>query len=350
MTAKERVLAAYNREPTDRPAVISPTSVATVESMEAVGAAFPEAHTDAEKMAALAASGFDLLGFDNVAPYFSVQQEAAAFGAEMAWGGIDTMPAIRSHTYKEPGDFKMPSDFLDLGPIKTVIDSIRILKKKYGDEVAICGKVMGPWTLTYNLYGVDKFLMDVALEPDKARGFMLAFKEISITFALAQIEAGADMLTWADHSTGDMVSAQTYEEMLFPIHKECMKELKEKIAKIDRVKNIKGKVKVPITLHTCGKTTDRMPILAQAGFDAFHFDSKNDIGEALAAVDSKILLTGCVNNVDVLLNGTKEDVKKQVTEIYKSGITLISPECAVPCRVKNENLKAIKETVVELSS
>jgi len=337
MTSKERVLAAFNRQPTDRLAVISPTSVATVECMQAVGAAFPDAHTDAQKMAALAATGHDLLGFDNVSPYFSVQQEAAAFGCEMAWGQIDTMPAIRSHPYTEPGEFKMPADFLMRPPIKTVLDSIRILKAKYGDEVAICGKVMGPWTLSYNLYGVNDFLMDTILEPEKVRGFLQAFKEISITFAIAQIDAGIDMLTWADHATADMISPVMYEEFLFPLHKQCMRELRERWPRT-----------VPVILHTCGDTLDRMHLFAQAGFDAFHFDSKCDPVKAMEAVDGKILLTGCVNNVDILLNGTKDDVKKQVREIVAAGITLISPECAIPCRVKNENLKAILEAVEEL--
>lgn len=337
MTSKERVLAAFNREPTDRLAVISPTSVATVESMQITGAAFPQAHTDARKMAALAATGHDLLGFDNVAPYFSVQQEAAALGAELTWGSIDSMPALYSHPYNEPADFVMPSDFLERLPIKTVTDSIRILKEKYNDEVAICGKVMGPWTLSYNLYGTENFLVDLIAEPEKAMEFLQAFKEVSISFALAQIDAGADMLTWADHATGDMVSSATYEEFLFPVHRECMSELKEKMPR-----------KVPVILHTCGRTLDRMSLFSQAGFDAFHFDSKNDPVKALEAVDGRMLLTGCVSNVNVLLEGSEEDVKEQVTQIANAGITLISPECAVPCRVKNENLKAILKTVEAL--
>ena len=338
MTSRQRVLAAFDRLPVDRLPVISPTSVATVESMLATGAAFPEAHTDARKMAALAAAGHDLLGFDNVAPYFSVQQEAAAFGARMNWGQIDSMPTASSRPYKEPDEFEMPGDFLERLPIKTVLDSIRILKEKYGDEVAVCGKVMGPWTLSYNLYDVEDFLYDIAAEPERAREFLQAFKPISIAFALAQIEAGADMLTWADHATGNMVSAGTYEEFLLPVHKQCLIELRGKAPR-----------KVPVILHTCGKTLDRMHLFAEAGFDAFHFDSQNDPAQALSAVDGKILLTGCINNPQVLLNGSPEDVKRQVTEVVSAGIPLISPECAVPCRVKNANLRAILETVLELS-
>ena len=279
MSSKARVLAAYKRLPVDRLPVISPTSVATVESMEITGAAFPKAHTDAVKTAALASAGHGLLGFDNVAPYFSVQQEAAALGAGINWGNRDTMPSAISHPYQNPDDFILPSDFLDRLPIKTVLDSIRILKAQYGDEVAISGKVMGPWTLSYNLYGVENFLVDLLSEPETAKGFLQAFKQITITFALAQIEAGIDMLTWADHATGDMVSADTYEEFLLPVHKECVFELKSKMPRW-----------VPITLHTCGKTLDRMPLFAQTGFDAFHFDPKNDPAEALKAVGEDILL------------------------------------------------------------
>jgi len=335
MTSKERVIAAFNGEPTDRLAVISPTSVATVESMQITGAAFPDAHLDAEKMAALAATGHDLLGFDNVAPYFSVQQEAAAFGAEMVWGAIDSMPAVRSHPYDDPEQFTMPANFTELVPIKTVLDSIRILKQKYGDDVAVCGKVMGPWTLSYNLYGTENFLVDTLMEPERAQEFMEKFKEISITFALAQIEAGADMLTWADHATGDMVSAAMYEKLLLPVHKRCVKELKEKMPK-----------KVPIILHTCGNTLDRMSMFAETGFDAFHFDSKNDPVKAMEAVNGKMLLTGCISNVSVLLEGSREDVINQVNQVADAGVKMISPECAIPCRVKNENLIAIKDAVV----
>jgi len=339
MNSLQRVLAALNREEADRPPVISPVSIATVESMELTGAYFPEAHSNAEQTAALAAAGHDLLGFDNVMPYFSIMAEAEALGAKINRGAIDIMPAAMARPYTEPGQFTMPEDFLERPAVKVIIDSVRLLKEKFGDEVAVCGKVMGPWTLSYNLYGTENFLMDIIDEPEKAKKFLQAFKIISLTFAAAQIEAGADMLTWADHATGDMVSADTYEEFLLPVHIECVNEL-HRIAKR----------RVPVVLHTCGKALDRMPLFAETGFDAFHFDSKNDPSEALRAVGGKILLAGCVNNTEVLQNGTAVDVRRQTREILDAGIPIIAPECAVPLRVKNENLKAIVNEVKNKTS
>lgn len=332
MNSKERVMACFNKLQFDRAPVINPTSIANTECMKMVNACFPDVHTNGEKMAALAAAGHDILGFDTVAPYYSVQQEAAALGCEINWGSIDSMPTISTNPIRDPGDFKMPKDFLDRKPIKTVLDAIKLLKKKYKNEVAVVGKVMGPWTLSYHLYGVQDFLVDTILEPEKVRGFLQAFKQISLTFAHAQFEAGADILTWADHATGDLVSPKGYEEFLFPVHKEI---------------NIELKKAGPVILHTCGHTLDRVDYFANTGFEAFHFDSRNVPKQIFQKVDNKILLTGCINNPEILLNGTTEDVRRQVFEVMDAGIRLVSPECAIPCRVPNSNLIAIVDAVKE---
>ena len=64
--ARQRVLAALNRQPVDRPPVANPTNVATVELMDLVDAPFPDACRDPELAARLAAAGHYELGFDSV--------------------------------------------------------------------------------------------------------------------------------------------------------------------------------------------------------------------------------------------------------------------------------------------
>ncbi len=337
MNSRERVMAVFSGETPDRTPVINPTSVATVDSMMATGACFPDVHNDPVKMAALAAAGHDLCGIDSVAPYFSVVQEAAAMGAGIDWGTLSTMPNERVYPVSDPEGFEIPDDYLERGPVKTVIESIRILKEKYQDTVAIIGKVMGPWTLSYNLYGTQNFLMDTIIEPERAEAFLDAFGEMSVRFALAQVEAGADIITWADHATGNLVSAAGYEEFLFPRQKKLVADFRRRCPHY-----------VPLILHTCGKTLDRVGLFCQVGFDAFHFDSINTPEAMKAEVGDKILLTGCVNNPNTLLQGTPEDVHKETKRILAAGIPLVSPECAIPCKVPNANLKAIVDTVREI--
>lgn len=330
MTPKERVLRALNRQWVDRIPVGNPVSVATVESMEACGAYFPDVHLDAEKMATLAATGHEILGFDTIAPYFSVQQEAAAFGLKMSWGEVDSMPDILENPFEDPDAITIPDDFLERPPIRTVLEALKILKKEYGDHVCLVGKVMGPWTLSYHLHGTQNFLIKTILEPDKVRRFLDKLKGLAVKFANAQFAAGADVVTVADHATGDLVSGTCYRDFLLPVHQEMT-----------------GQLNGPTILHICGNTTDRLDYIAQAGFNCFHFDSKVNPRTAHEIINGRIALTGSINNPVTLFNGTPEDVRQEVFANCEAGIEIISPECAVPLRTPNANLKAIVAAVEE---
>lgn len=331
MTPKERVMAALKREKIDRAAIASFTSVATVECMDICGAHAPYVHNDAEKMAKLASTGHDIIGFDTISPYFSVQQEAAALGCDIHWGTIDTMPYVKTNLLNDPKDIVIPVDFMDKLATSTILKALRILKEKYGDHVCLVGKVMGPWTLSYHLYGVQNFLLDTIENPDKVKQFLDLLKEVSVAFANAQLESGADVITLADHLTGDLLGPYAYHDYLLPVHQEI-------------TKRING----PVILHICGRTTDRMAYIAEAGFNAFHFDSKNNLEEATKiAAETGLLLAGDINNPEVLFSGTEEDVKQDVWEALEEGIKIISPECAIPLRTPNSNLKAIVTAVRE---
>jgi [methyl-Co(III) methanol-specific corrinoid protein]:coenzyme M methyltransferase len=261
-------------------------------------------------------------------PYFSVVLEAAAFGAEIDWGTDVEMPNQKSSIFSKPQDFTMPDNFLDMLPIKTLLESIKLLRKKLGSDVVILGKVMGPWTLSYHLHGIEDFLVETITDPDLVREFLHKFKEISIKFAAAQFEAGADVVTIADHATADLVSPATYKEFLMPVHKEINEHFKDRTT----------------ILHCCGNTLDRIAMFREGGFPIFHFDSKNDIGKALIEAGD-MQLAGCITNSEVLLNGTIDDVRAQTEEVVNSGVKFIAPECAIPLRVKNENLHEISKTV-----
>jgi MtaA/CmuA family methyltransferase len=332
MTPRERFMTALlgSGKP-DRPPVANPTSIATVDSMKIAESYFPDAHRDPEKMACLAMVGHDELGFDTVAPYFSVQQEAVAFGCKVQWGSEESMPDIKENPYDTPESLPDQKEIIDHPMIQTVIGAIKLLKKQYGNEVAVIGKVMGPWTLSYHLYGVQRFLMDTILDPDKVRGFLQSLKDFPVRFALAQFEAGADAVTLADHATGDLVSPIMYQDFLLPIHRE-----------------ITHRIGKPMILHICGRTTDRLSHIAETGFTAFHIDTKNNLNEATTlARKGNITLAGYINNPEVLYQGTPEEVKVRTKEAIQAGIQLIGPECAIPLKTPNRNLRAIVDACRE---
>jgi len=339
MNSCERISKIFQGLETDRAAVINLTSVLTLDSLNALGLKCPDVHLDAEKMASAAAAAHELCGFDSVMPKFSIVHSAAALGAEIDWRSGDFMPVITKRPISDPEQFIMPDDFLDRPETKVVLDAIRLLKQRYGDTVAVAGKVFGPWTTSYNLVGTEKFLMGTLLEPEKTRRYLEVFTDVGIRFAEAQFAAGADMMVWCDHASGDMCSPATYAEFLLPVQK--------RIFQTPLIK--KGAVRPatrggPVVLHACGRTLDRIKYFAQAGFDAFHFDSLNDTRRLLQEAGGKLLLTGGLSN-KTLLGGTPADVMREVHDLLDAGIRLISPECAIPMKVPNANLSAIRRAV-----
>ena len=332
MTPRERVLNALAGRPVDRTPVANPTNVATVELMDLADAPFPDACRDPELAARLAATGYTELGFDAIMPYFTIIQESSALGCDMQWEDKDNWPTVRMYNpiWKGEGDIRIPPGFLEHPDNLTITRSIELLKRDYGREAAIIGKTMGPWTLAYHVFGVESFLLMTVDDPDMVLRCLHKLKEISVLFGEAQIAAGADALTFPDHATGDLVSGEYYRRFLLEIHQEMAERLR-----------------VPLILHICGNTLDRLDYIAQSGMASFHFDSKNDPQKAMDVAGGRIGLVGNINNPDTLYARGPAEVRQEVFACLDAGVQMIAPECAVPLATRLENLIAIPQSVRE---
>ena len=147
---------------------------------------------------------------------------------------------------------------------------------------------------------------------------------------MAQIEAGADALTLPDHATGDLVSGDYYDRYLRELHIEFA-----------------DRIPIPLILHICGRTVDRMEYIAQTGMAAFHYDSKNDPDESIDIIKERIALVGNINNPETLFSKEPETVREEVYKNLDAGVNLIGPECAIPLQTSIENLKEIPKAIVD---
>lgn len=302
----------------------TPTSIACVALQRETGAYFPEAHLDPEKMAQLAASGQSILGFDVVAPLFSVLHEASAMGCDVAWGGPEAMPESRHPIFKDEDDIHIPTDLLKRPGCATPLEAIALLRKRLGDDAAVCGKVFGSWTQCYHYFGLEKFLIMTMDDPAKVHRILEKLLPVTIQFANAQLEAGADCIVIADHATRDLVSPQAYETFLKPLH-----------ARLAEV------IDCPLILHICGDTSDRIGMIAETGLDSFHWDTKTGSPADVRQIAGDTLaLIGGVSNMK-LLRETPDVIATDTAEALEAGINVIGPECAVPLSTPLENLKAI---------
>ena len=325
MTSRERVLNALHQREVDIAPVANPNSIVTREMQDKVSAYFPEAHHNAEIMTELALAGHTVCGYDAVFPVYGAgTQEAGALGVNIDWGDPDNLPAILGHVWKDPDEIEVPEDFLERLEIKTVLDSIRMLRDELGDKVAVFGKAYGPWSLAYHFFGIERFMMDTFSDPPKVHAILERLKEFTIRFGKAQIAAGADALNICEHITADLIRPQAYSTFLMHVDQE-----------------IKAELPVPIILHCCGKTMDRIDLFNQSGFECFNFESANDAAEMRAK--ATMSLCGNINNPNTILSGTPEDVEREVFYALDAGIDLLAPECAAPVNGKLANVTAVRE-------
>jgi MtaA/CmuA family methyltransferase len=323
--------ALYNGRKGDRPPAGNPTSIVCHGLMDAAGVSFPEAHVDANAMADLALAGHEILGFDTVMPEYSVHQESAALGCDVDWGDRDTMPDSKTSPYADFSDIQIPENILEKPSMRVVLDALSILRHNVGDKVAIIGKVMGPWTLSYHMAGTQNFLLQIGMgEKEKVIKMMRQLMPVTIAFARAQFQAGADVLVLADHVTGDLAGPYHYQELLLPIHKE-----------------ITSQIGGPLILHVCGDCNDRLELFAEAGFEVYHFEFQMDAKVVVKKVGHRMSLVGCINNPQVLYQGTPDDAYAQARYAIEAGVNIIGPECAIPLATPLENVKAIISAVHE---
>ncbi len=321
--------ALYNGRKGARPPAGNPTSIVCHGLMDAAGISFPQAHLDSNAMADLAMAGHEILGFDTVMPEYSVHQEAAALGSEVDWGHRDMMPDAKTSPYEDFSDVNVPENLLEKPSLKIVLDALSILRRQVGGKVAIIGKVMGPWTLSYHMAGVENFLRRVGKRDEVVVNRILRqLMPVTIAFARAQFQAGADIVVLADHATGDLVSPRHYRDYLLPIHKE-----------------LTAQIEGPLILHVCGNCTDRLDLFAEAGFDAYHFEWQVDAKMAVEKIGGVMSLVGNVNNAETLFSGSPDDVYGQARYAIEAGVNIIGPECAIPLSTPVENLKAIVSAV-----
>ena len=302
----------------------TPTSIACQELMDRVGAHFPDGHLDPKHMASIATAGHTLLGLDVVMPLFSVSHEAAAMGCKVDWGSDNAMPENGPPIFTNADDIRIPDDLLTRPGCAVPLAAITLLKERLGEAAAVCGKVFGSWTQSYHYFGIESFLVGTLDDADHTRRILERLLPVTLSFARAQIDAGADCILVADHATSDLCSPAAYEQFVLPLHQQLAAE-----------------IEVPLLVHICGDTSDRIAAIARSGVDAFHWDTKTGssaYARRLAGPDLRLI--GGISNFK-LLRSSPEEIAADAVEAVATGIDVVGPECAIPLTTPLANLEAV---------
>jgi MtaA/CmuA family methyltransferase len=298
------------------------TTMVSIEMMKKSGAKFPDVHTDAEKMARLGAMAYEEFGFESVKIPFDVAIEAETLGAEVDYGNLEIPPQIKHSFVKTADDLVMPTNLATAGRIPVVLESIRILKKRYPD-VTVVGTVMGPVSIMSLMFGFN-VILEWMLDEDESFHKGLAFcTNLSKQYAKLVEQAGADAMVLGEAAASASIFGQEhYMSNIAQYHRQLSVDLN-----------------IPLIAHICGRLTEYLPILSTINIDGIGFDQNTSMEQAHQILGTKVKTVGNVAPVEVVWKGTPELIEREVYKCLDSGVDLLTLGCCLPLQTPGENLR-----------
>jgi [methyl-Co(III) methanol-specific corrinoid protein]:coenzyme M methyltransferase len=337
---RERLLRALEGKPTDRPPVICPggmMTMATQSAMEASGSRWPEAHADAEAMAKLVLATQEETSLECLSVPFCMTVEAEALGCAVDLGDETVLPHVTAEVLRSPGDVAGLPAFsaATSGRCPVVLEALGILRAA-GLPLPVIGAVVGPVSLAAMVMEAGLFLRLTRRDPPSASSLVSSMAEVTLSFALAQREAGADCVMIAEPTaTGEVMGGKHFAALARPALHDVLRALRDQ--------------GIPTILHICG---DLRPLLGELR------ELMRTVGGPLAIsvdamVSGRVLregLPGCVTvgNVDAVLleRGTPAQVGDAARRAARE-FQVVSPACGIVPTTPAANLRAFVRAVAD---
>jgi len=330
LNSRERVLRLFRKEKIDCVPVFSGMGNVTVHGIEQHGWRFPEIHLDSHKMAAAAASTFQLFGFECAVVPFDVGVEAEALGCQVNYYLDHTdivYPTISKKLADkvEDVDIPVPSDLAKAGRIPVVTEAIRLLKEEVGSQVAVGAWVLGPFTLAGQIIELDDLIKKTVKMPEAVSNVLDTLEEVVVALASIYKKAGADYLTVREMGGAeDVLSPRTFASVIRP-----------------HLERVLAALESPRVLHICGETNDIIEQMASCGADAISVDQKNRLSESRDKVGADTILMGNIDPYNVMVRGSPNDIDNAVKEAITSGADAIWPGCDIWPTIPRINMEAL---------
>jgi MtaA/CmuA family methyltransferase len=263
-------------------------------------------------------------------------REAADFGLEVEFPD-DSLPINRTPLVIEPDDIRklILPDPATGRRMSDRLAAIRSLRAQVGGQVPIMGWVEGALAEASDLHSMSLTMIDLVQRPEWLQELLEICVEVSIAFARAQVEAGADMIGLGD-AVCSQISPKMYRQFALPYEQRIFAAVRE-MGAVGR-------------LHICGNTTRLLPDMARSGAQIIDLDWMVDFGQAAQILGADAAPCGNFDPVKVMLQGTPETVRDAVHEcVLKGGPRSFSGAgCEIPDATSPANLLAQYQMLCEM--
>lgn len=273
-------------------------------------------------------------GFTGLSVPMGLRGIGAAAGSKLAYPEYrtDYVEQYVAEDYRNL-DFSEP---LDLRKAKNALEKIEEGKRlmEAFPEMQIGTDVAGPITTAVSMRPVELVLRDMRKDPEHLHKLLDYAVDASLAWVkLFMEETGCQKVGISDPVTSmDVLGYRYFTEFSKPYFAKLFSGIME----------ITGKKP---SVHICGHTKKIWQDLAELGVVNFSLDNCEDLAEAKACVGDRMFLSGNVAPVDVMLNGTIDDVMDAVQVCIQKGADspagyMLMTGCQVPIGTPKENLDA----------
>ncbi len=209
--------------------------------------------------------------------------------------------------------------------------------------------LMFPFERAFEMQGMEKFLMNLATEPDFAQELLNKNNELCMRLMGNFLDQCGDMIDIIkigdDLGTQEnlMISPRMYRRMLKPLHAEM-------------IALIKQKTKAKIFFHTDGDVFDLIEDFIEIGVDLLNpiqtsAGKMSNLEELKNRYDKRIVFCGAIDTQKVLPYGTPQQVRDEVKRVMsilgEDGGYMLATVHTVMNEVPPENILAMVDAVEE---
>ncbi|MEI7885693.1 MAG: uroporphyrinogen decarboxylase family protein [Clostridia bacterium] len=277
---------------------------------------------------------YETYGVDALCVISDPMREASAFGTAVLIPE-DNVPYQKEHLLKTVADFaKIKVSDPSANPrMLDRLEAVRLLHEKALGEVAVIGWVEGAFAESCDLMDMSQLMMTVYDYPAEVHQLLDVCTSQAEKFALAQIAAGAEIIGIGD-AAASLIGPKLFKKFALPYQQRLISTIHQAGAMAK--------------LHICGNINPIMSLIAETGADIVDCDHMVDMENALQILPTTTCIGGNFDPVNVLLNGTIEDIQKAVHQTIQlpSKTTMVASGCEVPKFTPKENLLAVSNALL----
>jgi MtaA/CmuA family methyltransferase len=297
-----------------------------------IGKSYREFYTDHQVLVEANLACKQDFGMDAVGLISDPMREAEAFGAICRYPeeNIPHCPEPLIKTNEDVLSLYSP-DLMISNRTRDRVLSAYLFRRKLGQEFPVIGWIEGPLAEACNLVGVSEMLIKLATDPEFCKLLLSKLVDMAKKFALAQIEAGCNIIGVGD-AICSQISPQMYAKFVLDHHQDI----------INFIHNQDALVK----LHICGDITRLLPHIADIKPDIVDLDWMVDPQRAYDILGPNIIRSGNLDPVAIIEQLSAEEVfiRTQELLVQECGRAFIlSGGCEITPKTPPENLKAMQE-------